>query len=287
MSQGDEPIRLKRRTSRSLGDDDQPVYEQERMTTGQHPISPMSDEEDDYPDEPPRRNTSVVRYNTSPQGSNLPVPRPQTLPVPPRRPQGTGTRDLPPRPQTRDTTGQLRRNTTSSYSSPRNTTSSYQKAARPTRSGRGTHWLLPVGIGMIAMLVLFVVGSLIVAWGGQVHDNLVYGTPRTYQTDAVVGHGDSNAHPSHFIAINYNRQAVVIEWMGGNPAKSVDYVVPYVIVGDNSNLTPVTVDFRDVNGDGKPDMVIHIHLKSQDQTFVFINDGTKFRAPTASDKIQL
>ena len=285
MSQGGEPIHLKRRTSRPLDDDGQPMYEQDRVTTGQHQISPITDE-DEYPEESPRRNTSVVRYKTGPQGSNLPSPRPPTTPVPGRRPQGT--RDLALRPsQPRDTTGRLPRNTTSSYSSPRNTTSGYQTTPTPNRNGRGPHWLLPLGIGMIAMLVLFVIGSLVVTWGGQIHDNFVYGTPRTYQTDAVVGHGDSKAHPSHFIAINYNRQAVVVEWMAGNPAKSVDYVVPYYIVGDNSNLTPVTVEFRDVNGDGKPDMVIHIHLKNQDQTFVFINDGTKFRAPTASDKIQL
>ena len=286
MSQGGEPIHLKRRTSRSLGgDDQQDIYEQDRVT-GQHSFSSMSDDEDDYPDEQPRRNTSVVRYKTGPQSSNLPSPRPPTTPVPPRRP--TGTREYAARPSpVRETTGRLPRNTTSSYLPPRNTTSTFKATPGVNRTRRGPHWLLPLGIGMIAMLVLFVVGSLVVTWGGQIHDNLVYGTPRTYQTNAVVGHGDSAAHPSHFIAINYNRQAVVIEWMGGNAAKSVDYVVPYYIVGDNSNLVPVTVEFHDVNGDGKPDMVIHIHLKNQDQTFVFINDGTKFRAPTASDKIQL
>jgi hypothetical protein len=141
---------------------------------------------------------------------------------------------------------------------------------------------------MIAMLVVFVIGSLVVTWGTQLRDDFTYGRPRTYQTNQVVGHGnDSAAHPSHFIAINYNRQAVVIEWMAGDPAKSVDYVVPYYIVGDNADLTPVTVNFKDVNGDGKLDMIIHIHMRNQDQTFVFINDGSKFRPPTANDKIQL
>jgi len=292
MSQGGDPIHLRRRTSRPLDEDGQPImYEQDRMTTGQHQLSSMSDD-DEYPDEAPRRNTSVVRYKTGPQGAsaNLPSPpRPPTTPVPSRR--LSGTREFAGRPsQTRDTMGRGPRNTSSSYQAPaaRNTTGSYSKMPKLKRDIRGMHWLLPLGIGMIAMLLVFVVGSLVVTWGGELHDNLVYGTPRTYQTDAVVGHGgDSKEHPSHFIAINYNRQAVVVEWMAGNPAKSVDYVVPYFIAGSNSNLTPVTVEFRDVTGDGKPDMVIHIHLKGQDQTFVFVNDGTKFRAPTATDKIQL
>jgi hypothetical protein len=140
---------------------------------------------------------------------------------------------------------------------------------------------------MVAMLVLWVFGSLAVAWGQQRYDDITYGRPRTYQTDAVVGHNDSPTHKSHFIAVNYNRQAIVTEWMGGDPAKSVVYVVPYYIVGDNSDLTPVTVEFRDVTGDKKPDMIIHIHLRTQDQTFVFVNAGTKFRPQQANDKITL
>lgn len=285
MSQGGDPIHLKRRSGRLPDEDEQQVIYEKRATTGQHQLSSTSDE-DDYYDEPPRRNTSVVRYSTGPQGSNLPSPRPPTTTVPARRTQGTQDFVGAGRPpQTRNTMG---RNTTSSYQKPRNTTGSYGVKPQANPSIRNTHWLLPLGIGMIAMLLLFVVGSLIVTWGGQLHDNLVYGTPRTYQTDAVVGHGgDSVTHPSHFIAINYRSQAVVVEWAAGNPAKSVDYVVPYVILGDNSSLTPVTVSFRDVNGDRKADMIIDIHMKNQNQTIVFINDGTKFRPSTATDKIQL
>jgi hypothetical protein len=149
------------------------------------------------------------------------------------------------------------------------------------------HWLLPLGIGMIAMLVLWEVGTLAVSWGRAEYNNLTYGSPRTYQTDFVVGHDDSPQHPSHFIAINLNHQAIVIEFPGGNPQNAKSYVVPYYILGQNSNLVPVTVTFEDVNGDGKPDMIVHIHLQSQDQTFVFINTGKAFRAPTSSDHIHL
>src|SRR6266487_4661311 len=46
-----------------------------------------------------------------------------------------------------------------------------------------------------------------------------YGYPRTYQTDAVVGHGDSLAHPSHFIAINLDGHLEVIELSGGDPKR--------------------------------------------------------------------
>jgi hypothetical protein len=141
---------------------------------------------------------------------------------------------------------------------------------------------------MIAMLVLWMVGSSVLAWGVQRYNDYRYGMPRTFQTDAVVGHGgDSRQHPSHFIAMNLNRQAIIVEFMAGDPAKSVSYVAPVYIAGDGGDLAPITLEFRDVTGNGRVDMVIHIHLPSQDQVSVFINDGTKFRPSTGSDKIRI
>lgn len=178
---------------------------------------------------------------------------------------------------------------------PAQTPQPYRNTRRPPLSPeedrnakRRVHWLLFVGIGMIAMLAVWVLGSSLLAWVSYEHDNIVYGTPRTYQTDAVVGHGgDSLQHSSHFIAVNLNRQVIIVEFMAGNPAKSIDYVVPYYILGQGGNLTPVTLSFRDVTGDGKLDMIVDIHLSPQDQTFVFVNDGTKFRAPNSSDNIHM
>jgi hypothetical protein len=48
-------------------------------------------------------------------------------------------------------------------------------------------------------------------------------------------------------------------------------------------MTPVTGEVRDVNGDGKPDLIVHI----QDQTLVFINDGTEFRPLQPGDHVHL
>jgi hypothetical protein len=148
------------------------------------------------------------------------------------------------------------------------------------------HWLLPAGVGMIAMLVLWVVGSNVLAWGTQRYNDIVYGMPRTYQTDAVVGQGgDSPQHPSHFVAINWNHQAVVIEFIAGDPAKSVSYKANFYATSSDDNLAPVTLQFKDVNGDRKPDMIVNIHLPGQDQVVVFINTGTQFRPLKANEKI--
>ena len=37
--------------------------------------------------------------------------------------------------------------------------------------------------------------------------------------------------------------------------------------------TPVTLEFYDVNGDGKVDMIVHVG----DQKIVYLNDGTQFK----------
>jgi hypothetical protein len=131
--------------------------------------------------------------------------------------------------------------------------------------------LVAVIVGMLLMAALFVTMNALSSWW-QVHqDDVTYGRPRTYQVDAVVGHNDSPASPSHFIFLNLNRHVVIIELPGGDTTHSRIYNGP-TLFGDGQDLTPVTAEFKDVNGDGKIDMVVHI----QDQRLVFINDGTQF-----------
>jgi hypothetical protein len=146
------------------------------------------------------------------------------------------------------------------------------------------HWLFLIGLGMIAALILWLAGSAALAWGTQRYYDFRYGMPRTYQTDMVVGHGgDSPLHPSHFIAMNSNGRAIVIEMKADNPAQIASYEAPITIM--DGGQSPVTVSFKDVNGDKKVDMIIDIHLPGQDQYSIFINDGDKFRPATSSDII--
>jgi hypothetical protein len=150
------------------------------------------------------------------------------------------------------------------------------------------HWLFLIGLGMISALVLWLIGSAVLAWGIQRFYDVRYGNPRTFQTDMAVGHGgDTPTHPSHFIAMNLNGRAVVIELKAGNPAQIATYEVPITVVDGGQSL--VTISFKDVNGDHKLDMVVDIHLPglpAQDQYSIFINDGDKFRPATSSDNIQ-
>jgi hypothetical protein len=145
------------------------------------------------------------------------------------------------------------------------------------------HWLFYAGVVMLVMIAGWVALSYLSNWSQVTWDDLHYGRPRTYQTDQVVGHNDSRANPSHFIALNLNRHVEVIEFPGGDPAKAKVYVVGPTLIGPGQDLTPVTLTFKDVNGDGKPDMIVNI----QDTRLVFINENGAFRPLHSGENVQL
>jgi hypothetical protein len=135
-----------------------------------------------------------------------------------------------------------------------------------------THWMLYVGIGMVCMLLIWFGVQTLDNWWIQHQEDSIYGMPRTYQIDQVVGHADSADHPSHFVAINLNSHITIIEIPGGDNAHARIYSGP-TLYSDSANLTPVTLGFKDVNGDGKVDMIVHVG----DQQIIYLNDGAQFK----------
>jgi hypothetical protein len=55
------------------------------------------------------------------------------------------------------------------------------------------------------------------------------------------------------------------------------------LTGPGQDLTPVTLEFKDVNGDGKPDMIV----KVQASRFVFINSKGGFRPLHPGEAVHL
>jgi hypothetical protein len=108
-------------------------------------------------------------------------------------------------------------------------------------------------------------------WWTNTTQQWTYGYPRTYQTDAVVGHNDSQARPSHFIAVNLNGQVEVIEFPGGDATHAHMYT-GLTIVGQNADLIPVTLSFQDVNGDGTLDMIVSVG----NTHYIFLNEKGQF-----------
>lgn len=144
------------------------------------------------------------------------------------------------------------------------------------------HWLVFVGMAMFTMLVGWVLLTMLSNWWQVTQDDWHYGRPRTYQTDMVVGHNDSATNSSHFIALNIKSHIEIIEFPGGDTSKARIYVGP-TLIGTGQDLAVVTLTFKDVNGDGKLDMIVNV----QDSHFVFINDGSQFRPARPGENVQL
>jgi len=144
------------------------------------------------------------------------------------------------------------------------------------------HWTVLLGMAMFIMVVGWVLLTTVANWWQVTQDDWHYGRPRTFQTDMVVGHNDSAANPSHFLALNLNRHIQIIEFPGGDSSKAKIYMGP-TLVGSGQELAVVTLTFKDVNGDGKLDMIVNV----QDSHFVFINDNDQFRPARPGENVQM
>jgi hypothetical protein len=133
------------------------------------------------------------------------------------------------------------------------------------------HPLLFLGLALLIAIVGYVVLGSLFTWVTNAENHWQYGYPRTAQYDEVVGHHDNAAHPSHFLALNENGQVYVIELPGGDASHARIYLAG-ALIGPNADLVPVTLAFRDVNGDGKLDMVV---LAGTVQ-YVFLNEQGQF-----------
>jgi hypothetical protein len=164
------------------------------------------------------------------------------------------------------------------------TTAEYQAPSKqqPKPRHRGKHWLWYVGISALISWFLYSVAmGPGAAWWTTHNNDVTYGFPRTYQTDAVIGHSDDKAHPTHFLAVNLRGEIIVFELPGNDPNHGQQYDVTRMVGTDAADF-PVTLTFKDLNGDGKLDMIVQI---VGGQPFAYINDGSKFRPVTADDKL--
>jgi hypothetical protein len=79
--------------------------------------------------------------------------------------------------------------------------------------------------------------------------------------------------------MNLNGRIEVIEFPAGDASKARIYIGPQ-LYGSGDALTPVTLSFVDVNGNHRPDMILHF----QDTRLVYINENGGFR-PANQDEL--
>jgi hypothetical protein len=157
-------------------------------------------------------------------------------------------------------------------------TSAARQAGGVSSNHHRVHPLLLLGLGMLTMFLLWQLALACFNWGTNMLNNLRYGYPRTFQTDAVVGQNDSASHPSHFIAINLQGRIEIIEFPGGDGTHARIYMGPQ-LSGADADTAPVTLQFIDINHNQQPDMVAFF----QSSWILFVNAQGSFRAPTAQE----
>jgi hypothetical protein len=165
------------------------------------------------------------------------------------------------------------------YLPPRSLPASRRTAPRLRR----WHPLFWLGLGALTLALFWIVASWLVAWGGRVWDDLSYGYPRTFQTDGVLGNGDSAANPSHLLALNLKGQILLEVFPEGDASRAKVYVLTQ-LSGRGSDRNVVTVRLIDPAHTGKPDIVVEV----ADTVSLLINDGLgNFRPPTLQEQREL
>ncbi len=136
---------------------------------------------------------------------------------------------------------------------------------------------------VLAALAIYAIVSVIIGWGQVSFDDIRYGRPRTTHLEGFVGRAEeANGQPTRFIALNLQRQVVVLELPGGDASKVRSLPGPYLF-GANEDLTPVLIDLRDVDGDSQSDLIITV----RNEQVVYLNRDGGFRLPTPEEQRQL
>jgi hypothetical protein len=136
--------------------------------------------------------------------------------------------------------------------------------------------------GLLALLAIYVLLSSVVGWGRVLLDDVRYGRPRTFHLSASVGWPEEATAPTHLIAMNLERQVVILEIPGGDASKTRALPGPYLF-GSGEDLTPVTMRLADVNGDKAPDLIVRV----KDEEMVYLNRDGSFSLITAEERQHL
>jgi hypothetical protein len=136
--------------------------------------------------------------------------------------------------------------------------------------------------GLIAVLAAYVLLSSIFGWMQILVHDVQYGRPRTFHITANVGRPEEAAAPTHLIAMNLDRQVVIMELPGGDTTKIRVLPGPYLF-GAGEDLTPVTMRLADMNGDSAADLVVRV----KNEEMVYLNREGGFALITAEERQQL
>lgn len=135
---------------------------------------------------------------------------------------------------------------------------------------------------VIFSVAIYLVVGTVINWGQVRLDDLRYGMPRTTHLEGQIGHrAELNGQATRFIGLNLERQIVVLVLPGGDASQVQSLPGPYLF-GANEDLVPVLLSLRDVDRDGRPDLVVNV----RNEQLVYLNRDEGFRLPTAEEQRQ-
>lgn len=104
---------------------------------------------------------------------------------------------------------------------------------------RESHWLLPLGAGMLLIIVLYTVVFWVYFLGLGIANRLSYGPHPTSEMRAVLGLSDSQDDPSVILASNIDGRIVVTILPGGEPGRAFIYQLTALSPAQWGNLDDV------------------------------------------------
>jgi hypothetical protein len=127
----------------------------------------------------------------------------------------------------------------------------------------------------LAFLALIVLIQAALTWAQRRLDDWLYGYPRTTSLDAFVGHSEAQALPTHLRAVNLHGQVAVVEFPGGDVARTTVLSAPQLVGRDAPYVVP-KLALRDMNGDGHVDLLLTL----RGETVVYLNRDGSFQPPS-------
>jgi hypothetical protein len=157
----------------------------------------------------------------------------------------------------------------------------YLKNAPPPKRTKRWDWRWLVAVILMSLLAWLVIEFRIKPAVERAVDDFHYGRPRIHRHSIVTGTLDNRENPSELIAMNINRQIVVL-FVPGLATDQVKVLNGPHVWGSDDALTPVVLNVRQVDDNETPDMVLDVG--GERITYLFVDGAWRLATPEETSR---